>query len=210
MRFNHTLFPLVALGLNLYGSTLLAQEAGSPHLRPVVEAQEARNEVRGRPGVGGMSRPPRGIGPDESGMMQPSQSSPAFEFAQDLSVAETMIGIKSNQLDAWRDYSSALIAMAAPPMGQDTALPGADEPDKGRPIGEVLIDYAIAHGDAAKRAKAALEALKAALEALKAALTPDQQLRLEMAERDMWRESGLQRPMHVDANSRPQGDHPTP
>jgi hypothetical protein len=201
MRSNHTtLFPLVAIGLSLYSSALAAQEAGSPPHRHMPEAQD---QVRDRPGFGGMPRPPREGEPGDKRMMEPPRSSPAFELAQDLSAAETMIGIKSNQLDVWRNYSSALIAMVARPMRQDMVLPVNGEPDKGRPLAEVLIDRAIADGIAAKNAKAALDALKMIL-------TPEQQQLLELAERNILREPSFHPPMHEDANSRPPGDHPTP
>ncbi len=100
-------------------------------------------------------------------------------------------------------YSSALIAMAARPMRQDMVLPLNGEPDKGRPLAEVLIDRAIADGIAAKNAKAALDALKMIL-------TPEQQQLLELAERNILREPSFHPPMHKDGNSRPPGDHPTP
>ncbi len=61
-----------------------------------------------RPGTGaGRPLPPRGphaFGPDRAMML-----------AGRLAAAETLIGIRSEQLDAWRDYTSALIDLMQPP-----------------------------------------------------------------------------------------------
>ncbi|OBQ71064.1 hypothetical protein [Mesorhizobium erdmanii] len=52
---------------------------------------------------------PQGFGPHHMG------PPPEFMLAARLAVLETRVGIRSEQLDAWRDYTSALQAVLAPP-----------------------------------------------------------------------------------------------
>jgi hypothetical protein len=61
-------------------------------------------------------------GPEDFG---PRRMGPPPEFlAARLAALETRIGIRSEQLDAWRDYTSALQAMLAPPQRPDFDPPG--------------------------------------------------------------------------------------
>lgn len=91
-------------------------------------------------------------------------------LAARLAEQETAIGIRSNQLDAWRDYADALQAMLAPP--KPPAAPPARE--------AFAIEGAMA-ADIAARGEAAAK-LKSAIDALKPKLSPEQ---LERAARVM-------------------------
>ncbi|RWL97225.1 MAG: hypothetical protein EOR68_17355 [Mesorhizobium sp.] len=118
----------------------------------------------------------------------PRRMGPPPEFlAARLAALETRIGIRSEQLDAWRDYTSALQAVLAPPPRPDFALPGRGPDDaaggesdqaKRDPLAfqEKLAD------EVTKRAASAAK-LKDAIGVLRAKLTPEQLEILASADR---------------------------
>jgi hypothetical protein len=119
-------------------------------------------------------------GPDRPGPGWMHRQGFKLKLARDLAGLETLIGIRADQLDAWRDYTSALLAVIGPPLPHPRA---ADTPADGRGPeafgrAEHLADATIARGEEAEK-------LKAAIETLRQKLTPEQLALLQQAERRM-------------------------
>ncbi|RWC34706.1 MAG: hypothetical protein EOS70_14095 [Mesorhizobium sp.] len=128
-------------------------------------------------------------GPEGFGFRRMGPPPPEMLAAR-LSALETRIGIRSEQLDAWRDYTSALQAVLAPPhFDRGPGAPGAPEAGgPGSPGGpgqaqrdpfafqERLAD------EVTKRAASAAK-LKDAIAVLRTKLTPEQLEILASADR---------------------------
>lgn len=113
---------------------------------------------------------------------------PALELASKLSALETLIGIHSAQLDAWRDYTSALTDFFAPPEHGPMGPPPADgakpaDANNGAAKPQLLFGEEAANHALDRAAKARI--LKDKATALHNVLTPDQFAKLEEAERSL-------------------------
>ncbi|TPM34207.1 hypothetical protein [Mesorhizobium sp. B2-3-4] len=134
---------------------------------------------------------PQGFGPQDSGPegFGPRRMGPPPEFmlAARLAALETRVGIRSEQLDAWRDYTSALQAVLSPPRHDrgpgGTGSPQAKGPDAG-PGGKAdpfSFQERLADDVTARAASAAK--LKDAIAELRAKLSPEQLEILASADR---------------------------
>jgi len=122
----------------------------------------------GPQGWGPQAFGPEGFGPRRMG------PPPEFMLAARLAVLETRVGIRSEQLDAWRDYTSALQAVLSQPRHDrgpgGTGGPEAKGPDAG-PGGkadpfafqERLADEVTARAASAVKLKEAIAELRAKL-----------------------------------------------
>src|SRR5512145_2449145 len=154
--------------------------------RLMAEARPPAPPHAGLPDRCDASRP--GPGPRfHAGDGPPRRSFGPGRLAMKLNAAETEIGIRASQLDAWRDFTDALIATMTPPWLQSS--PDADAKDaKSEPFARALrlADNAIARGKHA-------EDLAKAIEALKSKLTPEQLAKVAEIEARLGERHGGQR-----------------
>jgi hypothetical protein len=131
--------------------------AKSDSLKGGAKYHGRKSGCRGRSRRGGMYHKRGPHGPDY--------------LAKKLSVMETQIGIRANQLDAWRDYTDAMLAMVKPPSK------GTPPDQKSEPFArsERFAKRAIARGQSG-------EALVKAIETLRSTLTPEQLAKVEAIE----------------------------
>ena len=154
---------LVVAVLALTSLTLLTTAQGdTPGKNPM------HSSWRG-PGPGHHGSMCRRASPGHGPMHGPGRHGPG-RLAAKLSAMETEIGIRANQLDAWRDFTDALLATMkrpSPPMGPGPGAAASDENSQPFSLAERFADNAIARGQSG-------EALKKAIDALRGTLTPEQ------------------------------------
>lgn len=151
-------------------------EAGAHMGPPPACGPQGRGRRGPGAGAGPMAGPPPGapFGPPPRPRRDP------MAFARALAGAETAIGIRADQLDAWRDFTDALQASVAPTCPSRPSRP--QEQGKGKTDAETVAPPPFAAADALadalqERGKAG-ERLAKSIAALKAKLTPDQMERV--------------------------------
>ena len=155
---------------------------------PIMALQDGSEQGRDH---GPMRHGPQAFGP--GGFGPHHGPPPEFMLAARLAALETRIGIRSEQLDAWRDYTSALQAVLTPPRpdhgpGGRRGLEGPGGPggpDAKGPEGGTPDPFAFQEKLADEVTKRAVSAgkLKDAIAALRAKLTPEQLEILASADR---------------------------
>lgn len=145
MRMKTTL-----LGLGLLFSVAAALGSAIVGVKPVaqfVTLQDSEKKID------------RGKGPD----------SPEFSVAGHLSAMELTIGVKAEQLNAWRDYTSALLALLAPEPPKNPNINHHDNDDATHQAKDPfdregkLADHILKRAVAAQKLKDAIETLRTAL-----------------------------------------------
>lgn len=155
--------------------TLLAQvpPAGRPDAGPPLKVPPAPSFERG-PGAPG---PLRG----KEGAAHGPHRGPPPNIAEHLSRLEVELGIRSAQLDTWRDFTDAMLAVMQPPKPPHPEQVVSDASKAERAPFEMAQRIA---DDTIERGRRA-EALKRAIESLRTKLTPDQLQKLALIEARM-------------------------
>jgi hypothetical protein len=112
-------------------------------------------------------------GPDGHGPGRGPMPPPPAMVATLLSAAETTIGIRVDQLDAWRDFASALVALVEPPAPPPPPSRAGADDRTADPFARV--EWLA--GEIVERGRLA-EELQEAIETLREVLTPEQTERL--------------------------------
>ncbi len=189
---------LVVAVLGIASLTLFTSAWGDTNGAPVQAAWSGNFDgpVKGGDGPGGWpghhgwmahcDRPGGGPGFHHHGWRDPAR------LAMRLSALETEIGIRANQLDAWRDFTDSLIAvLQRPEPPKPTADGGPDNKAQPFALAERLADNAIARGKSA-------ENLSKAIDALRTKLTPEQLDKVSELEAKFrahhWQKPGFGRP----------------
>ncbi|WP_214476599.1 hypothetical protein [Mesorhizobium sp. dw_380] len=175
---------LLALGLFSVAAihpVLAAQPDPGPGEAPPAMQDGQMPGLHGPMGRGPQDFGPQGFGPQGFGPRRMGPP-PEFMLAARLAALETRVGIRSEQLDAWRDYTSALQAVLSRPDhgpgGPEAKGPDAGPGGKADPFAfqERLAD------DVTARAASAAK-LRDAIAELRAKLSPEQLEILASAER---------------------------
>ncbi len=112
--------------------------------------------------------------PDDGDRRHGPKPPPVAMAAMMLSAAETAIGIRVDQLDAWRAFSSAVVAMLEPPAPPPPPSAEADAGDETPDPFDRIEHLAAFIAERGRRA----EAVEDAIDALRPVLTPEQTERL--------------------------------